>query len=641
MSFDNPYTNFHEINLNKFLKAVKNLLGGHGGELLQKKSNIPFDYEWTQIQTGGAVDSVNGQTGTVVLTASDVGALPDSTVIPQPANANPADLGTSAQGSSTRYARQDHVHKMPSASDVGALPDSTVIPQPANANPADLGTSAQGSSTRYARQDHVHKMPSASDVGALPVNGVADRAMSIPMGQLDAGSTSTVMTATITGITELKSGVLVWLKNGVVSSASDVTLNINNLGAKPIYSSQAVATAITTLFNINYTALLIYNETRVTGGCWDYVYGYDSNTNTIGYQIRTASMSLPMNSITYRYRLLFKSADGNKFVPANNSTSTNATTSRTPCQDKIDPFGDIFYYGTTASVAVGTRPSTSYLWQQYTLIIGYSFTVTLTAWKPVYLKCAPQTDGSAIIDSTTPIVQDLPTAEDGKIYIFLGVAYDSTHIELTLNHPIYYYKSGMIRAWTNPTTPTKADVGLGNVDNVQQYSATNPPPYPVTSVNGQTGAVTVSGSTPADALPEDLGTASIGTSTKYARMDHVHNMPSASDVGALPDDTPIPSLDWISLGTSSNSSTTVTYPATAKEILIKGKSTHSYNHAYINIIPVSAISNVEIIGVGGYYYSTNDFGYANVNHDATNRTLAFRNIRYASVTTGTFRFWYR
>lgn len=35
-------------------------------------------------------------------------------------------------------------------------------------------------------------------------------------------------------------------------------------------------------------------------------------------------------------------------------------------------------------------------------------------------------------------------------------------------------------------------VGLGNVDNVKQYSATNPPPYPVTSVNGKTGAVTIS-----------------------------------------------------------------------------------------------------------------------------------------------------
>lgn len=40
-------------------------------------------------------------------------------------------------------------------------------------------------------------------------------------------------------------------------------------------------------------------------------------------------------------------------------------------------------------------------------------------------------------------------------------------------------------------TYSKTDVGLGNVDNVQQYSASNPPPYPVTSVNGQTGAVTV------------------------------------------------------------------------------------------------------------------------------------------------------
>ena len=38
---------------------------------------------------------------------------------------------------------------------------------------------------------------------------------------------------------------------------------------------------------------------------------------------------------------------------------------------------------------------------------------------------------------------------------------------------------------------TKSDVGLGNVDNVKQYSTSNPPPYPVTSVNGQTGEVTV------------------------------------------------------------------------------------------------------------------------------------------------------
>lgn len=36
---------------------------------------------------------------------------------------------------------------------------------------------------------------------------------------------------------------------------------------------------------------------------------------------------------------------------------------------------------------------------------------------------------------------------------------------------------------------TKGEVGLGSVDNIQQYSVVNPPPYPVTSVNGKKGAV--------------------------------------------------------------------------------------------------------------------------------------------------------
>ena len=42
---------------------------------------------------------------------------------------------------------------------------------------------------------------------------------------------------------------------------------------------------------------------------------------------------------------------------------------------------------------------------------------------------------------------------------------------------------------TGAVSLSKSDVGLGNVDNVKQYSASNPPPYPVTSVNGKTGAV--------------------------------------------------------------------------------------------------------------------------------------------------------
>lgn len=307
----------------------------------------------------------------------------------------------------------------------------------------------------------------------LETDETAYATASIPYGKVDSTSTATAFTATVPGITQLRQGVSFWLENGVVTSASGFTVNINGLGAKPVYNNMAAATRDTTIFNAAYTMLFVYDEDRVSGGAFICYRGYDANTNTIGYQLRTNSQTMPMTSITYRYRLLFTSADGEHYVPANNSSSTNATASRTVCQDPIDPFGPIFYYGTTASVAAGARPAAASLWQQYVLTLGYSFNrtgaaLTLTSYKPVYVKAAPQSDGSAIIDSTTPYVQDLPATEDGKIYIFLGVAYSATNIELELDHPVYYYKDGAIRLWTNPAAQSIT------IDSALSSTSTNP-----------------------------------------------------------------------------------------------------------------------------------------------------------------------
>lgn len=328
------------------------------------------------------------------------------------------------------------------------------------------GDNAGGTTAAVAGTDYQAPLPSVSgkDNQVLSNNGTSLEwhQTKIPFAVLDASSTATAFKATVPGITAYEDGVCCYIKNSRITSASGVTLNINNLGAKKMFSSMAADTAVTTAFNINYTLLLVYNSTRDSGaGGWDVYYGIDNNTNTIGYQLRTNAQSLPMKSITYRYRLLFTSADGAGFVPANNSTSTNATASRTVCQDKIDPWGAIYYYGTTTSVAAGSRPSASYLWQQYSITLGYSFNrtgaaLTLTSWKPVYVVAAPQTDGSAIMDSTTPYVQDLPTTDDGKIYIFLGIANSATAVEIVPNHPVYYYKDGAIRLWTN----TAASSGL-------------------------------------------------------------------------------------------------------------------------------------------------------------------------------------
>lgn len=88
--------------------------------------------------------------------------------------------------------------------------------------------------------------------------------------------------------------------------------------------------------------------------------------------------------------------------------------------------------------------------------------------------------------------------------------------------------SGFLTSYTetDPTVPswakaaskpsyTKSEVGLGNVDNVKQYSASNPPPYPVTSVNSKTGAVTLKAS--------DVGADASGTASSVMSNHNSNN----------------------------------------------------------------------------------------------------------------------
>lgn len=322
-------------------------------------------------------------------------------------------------------------------------------------------------------------LPSSTTYAASnAVGGSATFANGIHYGRVDNTSTSTVFTATIPGITEYYDGLTIILYNGKVTSASGYTININGLGAYGTYSNMAVGnentptapTRDTTIFNINYAMIFIYcsdiGGQGVTG--WICYRGYDANTNTIGYQLRTNSSTMPAADKFYRYRILFTSADGHKWVPSTTSTSTNATAARAVNQRPIDPFGEIVYYGTTTAIEANANVTAAQLWQQYTMTLGYAFNRTGAALvlpypSPIYIKCAPQSDGSAIIDADNPYVFTLPSTEDGKIYIYLGRTYSATAIEMTMNHPVYYYKGGAVRLWTNEQSDmpsvTSADEG--------------------------------------------------------------------------------------------------------------------------------------------------------------------------------------
>ena len=278
----------------------------------------------------------------------------------------------------------------------------------------------------------------------------ARRTAAIPFGQVDSTSTSTVYTATVDGITELYDGVCMWLKNGVVTSAAGFTLNINNLGAKPVYGSLAAATASTTIFNVNYTMLFVYNSTRVSGGCWDCVYGYNSDTNTIAYNVRSNAAAGTMASALYRYQFVFTKSDGGTLLPAN-GTSNSTGTSKTLTTEAFDPFAPIYYYSTTTTVAAGSSPSATYMYLQHSSAdTRYAFNAgsTLVSGRAVYIKCSPQADGTVKLAGNTCLTQTLPTTADGYVYLSLGKAYSTYQIWLSQEHPIYCYRNGGLQLWT-------------------------------------------------------------------------------------------------------------------------------------------------------------------------------------------------
>lgn len=111
--------------------------------------------------------------------------------VPSAYTSNPAMDGTASPGSSTAWARGDHVHPHDSTkADASAIPTKTSdltndsgfitssdVPDPSSAAPVMDGTASAGSSTDYARADHVHPSDTskqdAATTGTLTFNNTS------------------------------------------------------------------------------------------------------------------------------------------------------------------------------------------------------------------------------------------------------------------------------------------------------------------------------------------------------------------------------------------------------------------------------------------------------------------------------------
>lgn len=258
-------------------------------------------------------------------------------------------------------------------------------------------------------------------------------------------------------ITELYTGLCVRFLIPTAGHATGVTLSINGGEKhKVLYNNTTLTThyGANTVLNLTYdanTTGTYYSGSSTQAsvqGVWRANADYDSNTNTIGYQIGHNQKIYKTNAATYRYMLLLQK-DETTLTPVNTKSNTTAGT-KTLTTESFIPFGDIIYYSTTTTVSAGGVMASGTTWTQYGLNLAYSFntTDTLVSGQSVYIVAVPQSDGKAKLHSS-PISQVLPTTEDGLIYIYLGQAYSDTNIYLLNNHPIYYYKDGQIRLYTN------------------------------------------------------------------------------------------------------------------------------------------------------------------------------------------------
>lgn len=131
------------------------------------------------------VKSVNSKTGDVVLTAIDVGALPDTTIIPVVNNAtlnvqrNGVSVGTFTANASTD--KTINIVVPTKASDVGALPDTTSIPSKTSELDNDSGfiTSAQAPVTSVNTKTGAVTLVK-SDIGLSNVDNVKQYSASNP-----------------------------------------------------------------------------------------------------------------------------------------------------------------------------------------------------------------------------------------------------------------------------------------------------------------------------------------------------------------------------------------------------------------------------------------------------------------------------
>ena len=290
--------------------------------------------------------------------------------------------------------------------------------------------------------------------------------------ETDSSSTSTAFVVTVSGITSLYDGIILCIKNTKVKSAANCTINLNGLGAKRIWLSQS-NDYCTTHWGLNTTYLFIYDATNER---WELQQGRDTDSNDGQYYDRFTNQRIKTGSNKiFPYTIICQLPDGRwESIVTSSSTGTSKTRNTHGFL-----FGQIALMYANATYTENSEVGNSNFWIRYGAVIDhrYSFntannaTYGTTHIKPIYLVGSINSDGLYYLD-TTWWTQTLPSSADGKIYTYIGDAFDYYRMTFNGVGKSFVYTNGALREFTQDSATVTGHTVAKDVPSNAEFTDT-------------------------------------------------------------------------------------------------------------------------------------------------------------------------
>lgn len=428
------------------------------------------------------VDSVNGKTGVVVLSAADVGALPNTTVIPDKTSQLDNDSGYITDSALTGYAKKTEIPTKTSelTNDSGYITNTALEPY---AKTVDIPTKTSQLN---------------NDSGYITANDV-------PVKSVDGATGDVVTNAVKTTTQTLTDAQKQQARTNIGAGTSSFDGDYNSLTNKPTiptktsqltndsgFITDAALTGYAKTTDIPTKTSQLENDSHYITVSEAPVTSVNSKTGAVHLNASDVGALPDTTVIPSKTSQLDNDSGFITELPIASTTQLGGV--------KIGAGLSVTENGVLSATGGGTADAVEWnnVLDKPTTIGGYGITdakiengtITLGNQTITPLTSAPVTSvnsktgavvltandvGALPADTVIPTVNDATlTIRRNGVDIGSFTANSANDVNIDINVPT-----------------DKSDIGLGNVDNVKQYSATNPPPYPVTSVNGKTGDVTI------------------------------------------------------------------------------------------------------------------------------------------------------